>query len=140
MMILLVFVGCKSRRVEVVASRHTDSVAGLRSLQSTSIEKETVWETVTIRPDTNGVLQVVARDIIRKVEKAKETIADTVHQFTETNETQARKEETTVTMAPARTTPNKIQRFFLCGLVWCVLAGFVLLFGKYIQSKWKSAH
>lgn len=137
---MLVLVGCKSRRVEVVASRHTDSVAGLRSLQSTSIEKETVWETVTIRPDTNGVLQVVARDITRKVEKAKETIADTINQFTETNETQARKEETTVAMAPARTTPNKIQRFFLCGLVWCVLAGFVLLFGKYIQSKWKSAH
>lgn len=137
---MLVLVGCKSRRVEVVASRHTDSVAGLRSLQSTSIEKETVWETVTIRPDTNGVLQVVASDIIRRVEKEKETIADTVHQFTGTNETQARKEETTVAMAPAANKPNKIQRFFLCGLVWCVLAGFVLLFGKYIQSKWKSAH
>lgn len=137
---MLVLVGCKSRRVEVVASRHTDSVAGLRSLQSTSIEKETVWETVTLRPDTNGVLQVVARDIIRKVEKAQETIADTVHQFTETNETQARKEETTVAMAPAANKRNGLQRFFLYGLVWCVLAAFVLLFGKYIQSKWKSAH
>lgn len=135
--ILLTFVGCRSRRVEVVAVRRADSVAGLRSLKTTSLERETVWQTVTVRPDTTGRLRVVAVDIVRGVGREVETVADTSTSFAFIDSREDTKETTTATAAPAEATGGAVD---LCGLVWLVLAAFVLLFGKYIQRLWKSAH
>lgn len=135
--ILLTFVGCRSRRAEVVAVRRADSVAGLRSLKTTAIERETVWQTVTVRPDTTGRLRVVAVDIVRGVGREMETVADTSSSFAFTDSLEETKEIVTATTAPAEETGGAVG---LCGLVWLVLAAFVLLFGKYIQRLWKSAH
>ena len=135
--ILLTFVGCRSRRAEAVAVRRADSVAGLRSLKTTAIERETVWQTVTVRPDTTGRLRIVAVDIVRGVGREVETLTDTSSYFAFTDSLEETKETTTATAAPADTTGGAVG---LCGLVWLVLAAFVLLFGKYIQRLWKSAH
>ena len=135
--ILLTFVGCRSRRAEVVAVRRADSVAGLRSLKTSSLERETVWQTVTVRPDTTGRLRVVAVDIVRGVGREVETVADTSSSFAFTDSLEETKETTTATAAPAEATGGAVG---LCGLVWLVLVAFVLLFGKYIQRLWKSAH
>ena len=136
--ILLTFVGCRSRRVEAVAVRRTDSVAGLRSLKTTAIERETVWQTVTVRPDTTGRLRVVAVDIVRGVGREVETVADTSSSFAFMDSREDTKETVTATAATAEATGGGAVG--LCGLVWLVLAAFVLLFGKYIQRLWKSAH
>ena len=135
--ILLTFVGCRSRRAEAVAVRRADSVAGLRSLKTTAIERETVWQTVTVRPDTTGRLRIVAVDIVRGVGREMETVADTSSSFAFIDSREDTKETVTATAAPADTTGGAVG---LCGLVWLVLAAFVLLFGKYIQRLWKSAH
>lgn len=134
---MLTFVGCRSRRVEVVAVRRADSMAGLRSLKTTAIERETVWQTVTVRPDTTGRLRVVAVDIVRGVGREVETVADTSSSFAFTDSLEETKETVTATAAPDGTTGGAMG---LCGFVWLVLAAFVLLFGKYIQRLWKSAH
>lgn len=135
--ILLTFVGCRSRRAEVVSTRRADSVAGLRSLKTTSLERETVWQTVTVRPDTTGRLRVVAVDIVRGVGREVETVADTSSSFAFIDSREDTKETTTATAAPADMTGGAVG---LCGFVWLVLVAFVLLFGKYIQRLWKSAH
>ena len=135
--ILLTFVGCRSRRAEVVAVRRADSVAGLRSLKTTAIERETVWQTVTVRPDTTGRLRVVAIDIVRGVGREMETVADTSSSFAFTDSLEETKETVTATSAPAEATGGAVG---LCGFVWLVLVAFVLLFGKYIQRLWNSAH
>lgn len=135
--ILLTFVGCRSRRAEVVAVRRADSVAGLRSLKTSSLERETVWQTVTVRPDTTGRLRVVAVDIVRGVGREVETVADTSSSFAFIDSREDTKETTTATATPSEATGGAVG---LCGLVWLVLAAFVLLFGKYIQRLWKSAH
>lgn len=135
--ILLTFVGCRSRRAEVVATRRADSVAGLQSLKTTALERETVWQTVTVRPDTTGRLRVVAVDIVRGVGREVETVADTSSSFAFIDSREDTKETTTATATPAEATGGAVG---LCGLVWLVLAAFVLLFGKYIQRLWKSAH
>lgn len=126
--ILLTFVGCRSRRAEVVAIRRADSVAGFRSLKTTSLERETVWQTVTVRPDTTGRLRVVAVDIVRGVGREVETVADTSSSFAFIDSREDTKETTTATAAPAEATEGGGAG--LCVIVWLVLAAFVLLFGK----------
>jgi hypothetical protein len=135
--ILLTFVGCRSRRAESVAIRRADSVAGLWSIKTTAIERETVWQTVTVRPDTTGRLRVVAVDIVRGVGREVETVADTSSSFAFVDSLEETKETVTATAAPGGTTGGVVGS---CGFVWLVLAAFVLLFGKYIQRLWKSAH
>lgn len=74
---LLALASCRTHAKAVSADRHADSVAQLRSLSSRLLERETVVETLVMRPDTAGVLRVVERGVRRTAVRETESTSDT---------------------------------------------------------------
>lgn len=131
--VLLMLAACRSRRETVSIVRTADTVATLRASSLRELERETVWETVTVRPDTNGVLQVVARDIVRFTDKAVEKVADTAKTVVQAVTTEHKKETETKTAMPMmETSPWAIA---VPWVLFCLLAVGLAL---YIVKKWKS--
>lgn len=98
--LILLLAGCKAKTVSVdttsVTVRHADSVAVLRSLRATELERETVVETIVVRPDTLGRLQVVAHDIVKTTERTAETskTGDTARFNLQAEQTDVQREKT----------------------------------------------
>lgn len=145
--LLIVFVvlivplpGCRTNRKAsslTVTERHTDSVAALRSIRASLIERETVTETIVIRPDTiTGELRVVARDITKTTERATETAktGDTARFVSKGERTNIRDEKTSETQGNAATAGNIGQLI----LVWLSFAFLAALLALYLRATWKS--
>lgn len=144
--LLIVFVvlivplpGCRTNRKAsslTVTERHTDSVAALRSIRASLIERETVTETIVIRPDTiTGELRVVARDITKTTERATETAktGDTAR-FVSKGGTDIRDEKTSETQGNAATAGDIWQ----LAIVWLSFAFLAALLALYLRATWKS--
>lgn len=133
---LLILAACRTKREAVAVVRTADTVATLHAATLRTLERETVWETVTVRPDTNGVLQVVARDIVRFTDRAVEKVADTVMAAVSSVTTEAREETKTTTPARGKRKGNALA---VIG-IWVLFSAMVLGLALYTMKTWTSRH
>ena len=134
--LLLLFAGCKAKTVAVdttsVTLRHADSVAALRSIRASELERETVVETIVVRPDTLGRLHVVAHDIVKTTERKAETerTGDTARFEAKAEQTDVRLEKTQETQV---NTPAE-GKGYATAIVWGAFAALLAL----LLYAWKS--
>lgn len=133
---LLIMAACRTKREAVTVVRTADTVATLQAATLRTLERETVWETVTVRPDTNGVLQVVARDIVRFTDRAVEKVADTVRAAVSSVTTEAREETKTTTPARGQRKGNALAAIG----IWVLFSAMVLGLALYTMKTWTSRH
>jgi hypothetical protein len=131
---LLLLCGCRAK-ADTVAMRHADSVAALRSVGASTLDREETWETVTMRADNLGRLVPVSRDVIRHTEKA--TRNATRHDTAVfTSSTEELHHQETKNAAAATQTSRAGFTGFVIG-VWLASTGMVLLLAAYLLRKWK---
>lgn len=130
----LLLVSCRSRRETLSVVRTADTVSSLKASSLKQLERETVWETVTVRPDTNGVLQVVARDIIRFTDRAVEKVSDTAEHVIQAVTTEHKNETETKTAAPVerKTSPWAII------VPWVLFSALAIALAYYTAKQWTS--
>ena len=131
---LLLLYGCRSKD-DAVAVRRADSVAALRSVGASTLDRVETWETLVMRADSLGRLVPVSRDVIRHTEKASESAmrGDTAV-FAASNEEQHHKD--THKAAEAAKTSRAGFTGFAIG-VWVAFSALVLLLATYILKQWK---
>ena len=132
--VFLLLVSCRSKRETVAVVRTADTVATLNASTLKQIERETVWETITVRPDTNGVLKVVARDIVRYTDKAVEKVVDTARRVVSSVSTEDVKKTETITAKPVerKTSPWAII------VPWGLFSALAMALAYYTAKQWTS--
>lgn len=131
---LLLLYGCRAK-ADTVSVRHADSVAALRSVAASTLDRVETWETVVMRADSLGRLVPVSRDVIRHIEKASGSAmrGDTAV-FTASTEELHHKE--TKHAAAATQTSRAGFTGFAIGM-WTAFTGVTLLLAAYLLKKWK---
>lgn len=138
--LLLLLAGCKAKTVAVdttaVTLRHADSVAALRSIRASELERETVVETIVVRPDTLGRLQVVAHDIVKTTERKAETerTGDTARFEAKAERTDVQREKTQETQG---NTPAE-GKGYAAATVWGAFATLAALLALFLYASWNS--
>lgn len=131
---LLLLCGCRAK-ADTVAMRHADSVAALRSVSASTLDRVDTWETVVMRADSLGRLVPVSRDVIRHTERASASATrhDTCVFDASTEELH---HQETKNAAAATQTSRAGFTGFVIG-VWLASTGMVLLLAAYLLKKWK---
>lgn len=131
---LLLLYGCRAK-AGTVSVRHADSVAALRSVAASTIDRVETWETVTMRADSLGRLVPVSRDVTRHTEKAsgramrgdtgvfKASVEELHHEENETR--------------PAATETSRAGFTGFAIGMWTAFTGVTLLLAAYLLKKWK---
>ena len=136
--ILLTLTACRTHATTMSEERHADTVGSLRSVATSTIDREMVWERVIMRPDSTGKLKVAERDIVRHTGKeirAADSVAS--KQVSSTNTTDMESKETTADTAKDDSPNSRVENFFSIGFVWILLIGLVCVLGKYLLKSWR---
>lgn len=135
LVVFLVVSGCRTKSVAVADVRRLDSVASLRSVSASSVERVEVWETVVMRPDSTGSLVAVSRDIVRHTTK-EERIEET-NDSTETHSTdsQSYEEKSKTTMAGGGVASRAVFGWYGVA-IWLAFAGLAYFLLNYLMKKW----
>lgn len=132
----LLVVGCRVRKTETTDThtRSLDSIASLRSIATSTLEREVVWETVVMRQDSTGNLVIVAKDIKKRTERAAENVqkCDTARFDTQIVESIHHSEEKAAEVAKPRKTAAT---GFVMGF-WLSFALFVAVLAFSLYKSW----
>lgn len=138
--LLLLLAGCKAKTIAVdttsVTLRHADSVASLRSIHATELDRETVVETIVVRPDTAGNLQVVAHDIVKTTERKAETTrtGDTSRFVAQSERSDVQREK----MQETQGNTKAEGKGYAAATVWGGFAALAALLALFLYTKWNS--
>ena len=133
-MMVLLMTGCKSKAVTVTSStRHLDSISTMSSVSARQLDRVETWETIVMRPDTNGRLGVTSRDIVRHTSTSKETAKDTA---TSHFEAQMDKTDTTKVEKSAESTQQSRRGVVGFGIgIWFAFTALAVLLIVYLIKK-----
>ena len=132
---LVIMTSCRTKSISIADVRRLDSVASLRSMSASSVERVEVWETVVMRPDSTGSLVAVSRDIVRHT--TKEERSEETNDSTETHSTdsQSYEEKSKTTMAGGGVASRA--GFCWYGVaIWLAFAGLACFLLNYLMKKW----
>lgn len=138
-MLLILFVGCRCRRVSVATDtlgRTYDSVIRVQSLAAREFETVTEETFVTLRPDSLGNMVETSRDIRRKVTRGKDVASNADTTVTAIQETRAKETEKT----DEKTEPKEARQSaaaFVAG-VWVAFVLLAVFLVLTLWTKWKS--
>ena len=133
--------GCCSKRhaTQAMEVRRADSVTELAARRVTSLDRETVTETLVMRPDSTGTLRVVARDVVRTTDRSTARATDTVVSSVTASSERRQASEDVSTVEPARVRVPWVW----VAMPWALLSGLVTLLALYLARKgktWTSRH
>ena len=104
-----------------------------------NVDRETVTETLVMRPDSTGTLRVVARDVVRTTDRSTARATDTVVSSVTASSERRQASEDVSTVEPARVRVPWVW----VALPWALLSGLVTLLALYLARKgktWTSRH
>lgn len=133
----LLLASCCARKAEAVSSssRHSDTVATLRSLSARTIDRQVTTETIVIRRDSLGHMVPVSHVIVRHTDKTEDVTADT-SDFKADTKVESKAETATKETPAAR--HDTRGRWAMGVTLWMLFAILAALAATYIIRTWNS--